>query len=524
MRRSIYPIFLFLFSLGLLCIPGPAHSQSPASRQTSADISPLFQYLKLSNKWREPNGIEWEVPFQFEESDPRSLVYDFRICTGPQDSVYLYFEGLAWDAELEIDNIYLGTHNDPFKPWIVALASSWLDNRKVQLKLSLSAGSTHPNYPKSFLGIYRSVYLLGLEEKEKLTRNILPLSNRPDTLAVVAPYYQADSYIFDPAKAAEALLPACESGIRDLYFPFEAGREFQAFAKELGFREYKEYDPELTYALINQYPFDRSTFSFANRFWLDESGRRQADYMVFVKGERSFFEKWSPILERSTFLILLILFPIISLFLIKLANPGFFYGLQGLLINPKLYISSSTEVAAFSNQGLLYILHLLSICNVAVWLSLGVYYMQSINNWEFLHIFREESLLGLLFNEEDSLLFIFAKSFSLMLIWFVLKQILLGFLGGIFRIKAMRLEILGLEIVADYPLILLLSTPFALFLFMDSFWGSALFFLAIFIALIYYVRTLYVLYVGLDRLFSFSYTVKFLYICSLNVIPYFILL
>ncbi|MEO1213331.1 MAG: hypothetical protein AAFY45_07400 [Bacteroidota bacterium] len=508
----------------MLWLPGPVHAQRPSADAPIADISPLFQFDKLSKKWKEPNGAEWEVPFQFEETDPRSLRYDFRICTGPQDSVYLYFEGLAWDAELEIDNIYLGTHHDPFKPWIVALASSWVDNKKVQLQLSLSTGSTHPNYPKSFMGIYRSVYLLGQEEKEKLTRDILPASRQADTLAVVAPYYQEGSYIFDPAKAAEALLPAYERGIRDIYFPFSAGRELQAFAKELGFKETKEYDPALNYALINKYPFDRSSFTFANRFWLDESGRRQSDYMVFVAGERSFFEKWSPILDRSTFLILLILFPIISLFLIKLANPGFFYGLLGLLINPKLYISSSTEVAAFSNQGLLYILHLLSLCNVAVWLSLGIYYMQSINYWEFLHIFREESLLGLLFNEEDSLFVIFSKSFSLMLSWFVLKQILLGFLGGIFRIKGMRLEILGLEIVADYPLILLLSTPFALFLFMDSFWGRALFFLAIFIALIYYVRTLYVLYVGLDRLFSFSYTVKFLYICSLNVIPYFILL
>ncbi|MEM6802760.1 MAG: hypothetical protein AAF696_15230 [Bacteroidota bacterium] len=522
-----YSYFFIRFTTPFLCVlllaAGKLDAQNDLA-QLHTDISPNYQYLNLNEGWKEPSGEDYSIPFQFEGLDARTLVYELKICVGPQDSMYLYFEGVAWHAELEIDDIYLGTHENPFEPWIVPLARSWIDNKKVRIKLHLTESHNFPNYPKPFLGIYRPAYLVNKTYIDRIRTTLLPQVQKADTVAIIAPYYRSSGYVFDAFEAAQNLLPVAKNKIKYLYFPFEPGREFRAFAKEKGFYEQKSYDPNTTYALINTYPFDRSLFEFPNRFWLDEQANRNTDYLVFFQGERSFFEKWAPVSEKTLLLIFLILFPIISLYLIKLANPGFFYGMQGMLINPKLYVSASAEASIFSNQGLLYILHLLSIGNLAIWISLGVYYMQSINYWEFLHIFREQSLLSLIFDEEDSLFLILSKSFLLLLTWFVLKQVLLGILGGIFNVKGMRLEILGLEIVADYPLILFLSTPFALFLFMDSFWGLSLFFLLLIILLIFYLRALYVMYVGLGRLFSFSYTVKILYICTLNVIPYFILL
>lgn len=500
---------------------GSAYGQ--VLKPASLEISPPFQFLNLKEGWKEPSGVKYEIPFQFENLDARSLVLDLEVCTGPQDSLYLYFEGIAWHAELELDDKFLGIHDDPFSPWIIPIESSWIDHKKAQLKLHLTKSKSFSNYPKPFLGIFRPVYLLNKQRLQKLSARLLPKNPTADTVAVLAPYYRDKGFIFDAFEAAKNINPILKAGIKTVYFPFEPGREMRSFCRELGLGELEVFDEEKVYGLINSYPYDRSKLAFMNRFWLDNDGNRRADYLVFVSGERSFFDKWSRISEKSLLLILLILFPIISLFLIKLANPGFFYGMQGLLVNPKLFISSFTD-AAFSNQGLLYVLHLLSICNVAIWISLGILYMQSINYWDFLHVFREQSLLRLIFNEEDGLFLILGKSFSLLLIWFLFKQLLVGLLGSIFRIKGMRLEVMGLEIVADYPLILLMSTPFALFLFMDSFWGSTLLFVSLLVVLIFYLRTLYVMYVGLDRLFSFSYTVKFLYICSLNVIPYFILL
>ncbi|MEZ4826002.1 MAG: hypothetical protein R3C61_06870 [Bacteroidia bacterium] len=475
-------------------------------------------YLNLENGW-EVGGRPEKIPFTFP-IEQAGFSCTFSIAECPPEVLYLYFEGFAWSGEVILNGHYLGFFPRPFEPQIVRVDSQWLDTERNFLQVNLSRGQVYPLFPQQFICVFRPVWLVTESQLAAIVKRAMPEIAFADTVAVVAPYFRtARGYAFDEFEAARNLQPLKKAGIRHIYFPFEPGRRFEAFCAEAGFVRVRSLENASRICVVNAWPWETSTFPWKFLPWLDISGRRTTDYGEFfpVKGYAP-----SVFMSKDRLSIaLMILMPLIFVFIMKLASPGFFHSLSSVLFKPKLYIDFSMEVGS-AQQGLLFLLHLFRLLSMSGALALGVYVVSLHHGWSYLSLIRDPSLMHQVFYKTGSFSLIFLKSMGAVVAWFVVKYMLIILIGRIFKIKGMVDGMLNLEIVGTYPLILMMPLLLVAFLLTE---GSGLWIIGILLALItsaYYLRRLYVMYVGLNRLFGFSLGMKILYICTFNIFAYLI--
>ena len=296
-------------------------------------------------------GIRRDIPFELEADRSILVSHSFCINDSIPDTVYLYFEGIAWVAELELNGRYLDVHEGSFDPWVIPVTRHFLSDTLNVLKVRLSGGQKKAFYPQPFLGIFRPVYLLTASQLENLQRPVMQTVEYADTFCIIAPFF-GKSYAFDSYEAARLLLPVQRNSIQYLRFAFPPGREFRKYCQSLGLKEVKQVREGNNYGLVNTYSYEPAVFEAKAEFWLDKSGYRTADYgdlNVIGKSYRAVNAD-----EHSMLLVLIILLPLISLFIIKLLSPGFFNSLPVILLKPKLFLEPSME-ASLSNRGMLYV-------------------------------------------------------------------------------------------------------------------------------------------------------------------------
>ena len=487
--------------------------------QSSAGIKPSYLY-NFELGWSDESETTWHIPFEFPDRSSVLLTYSFAIQDSLPDTVFIYFEGVAWDAELELNGKYLDVHGVSFTPWVIPVPGDSLRASQNELRLRLTRGERKAFYPRQFLGIFRPVYLLNSSQLEAMQQAFMPEVPHADSVAVIAPYFRSHGYSFQGYEASRILLPLYQNKIKYVYFAFPPDRYFQLYCASLGFVAVRELRQEDYVGLVNPYPYEPAGFPYTPDFWLDEEAGRTIYYGDVRLADQ--FRLPADPGDHSSLLILIILFPLLSLFIIKLISPGFFNNQLGFLFKPQLFLEPSVETS-YSNQGLLYILQLFKFINGAIFLTLVYYYIHKENQWDSMNIFTDWSLINQIFYQTNSLIAMLGKSLLLLLGWGMAKQLFMGLVGRSFGIKGMLPAFMGLEVVSSYPLILVMGIPMALILYMERLWGGLVGGLLIVLLTIYLVRRIYILFIGLDRLFTFSYTVKILYICTFNVLPYIIM-
>jgi hypothetical protein len=339
-----------------------------------------------------------------------------------------------------------------------------------------------------------------------------------DTVALIAPYFRRQGYHFDAFEAMRSLLPVLESGQRLIHFAFPPGRQFEAFCAEFGLVRVDSLAPQTVVLPVTSYPADPRVQAGTPPFWLDEAGRRTLQYgQVYLAGEPP---PAPPVRYPDGALLMMALLPLMSLFTLKVLAPGFFYAQQGMLLQPQLYLESSGEASTGGSQNLVYVLVGLKWLGLSSFLALLFEEVDRQNHWSWLNVFSEQSLANSFMPQQETLLSKWIWLFALLGAGLVLRQLLLWLLGQIFKLKGLAQEMLVLDVMSTYPLVLWLPLPAALMLFAgpgrDSWVGIGL--LLLFVA--FYTRQLFLWYLGLGRLFFFSPAVKILYICTFNILPY----
>ena len=458
------------------------------------------------------------VPFELQGPGELTFIYDWQVPGALPDSFYLYFGGLAWYAELELNAQYLGWQQHPFEPWAVKVRKRWLSEGENRFVLRLRQGAGLPGYPAPFLGIFRPVYVLSAAQLAQVQVPLLPHLLMGDTVALLAPYFREQGYHFDAFEAMRSLLPMLQNGQRLIHFPFPPGRQFEAFCAEWGLIVVDSLAPQTVVMPLNEYPFDPHVQAGTPPYWVDREGRRSLQYgQTYLAGEPP---AAPPVKEPGGALLGMVLLPLLSLFTLKVLAPGVFYAQKGMLLQPQLYLDSSGEASAGGSQSLVYILVGLKWLSLSSFLAMVFEEVDRQNHWSWLNVFSEQSLANSLMPQQETLLSKWIWLVALIGVGLLLRQLLLWMLGQIFRFKGLAQEMLVLDVMSTYPLVLWLPLPAALMLFADparDIWlGIGL--LGLFVA--YFLRQLFLWYVGLGRLFSFSPAMKILYICTFNILPY----
>lgn len=517
---------LVLLIPGFLLGPGQvAMGQIPQANQADtvlvADSSEFFA-LAFNEDWkleREGEIRSYRVPFQLREEATASLTHSFSWPEGARrDTLFLYWEGIGWNAELMLGDYYLGAHADPFEPWVVPLLKDWVEPG-VRLSLHLSEGEARILSPMPFLGIFRSVTLLS-ELPDLGFRELDPV-NPEEPVGVVAPYYGNHGYSFDSLEALRFLLPLQKQGISQVGFAFAPDRQLIELCQnpQLHLEPVRVDGEDIQAAVVNWYPTADPNQDSRMAFWLDQRGRRTAFYGKLVDWPMK-IGGLPPAADRQ-FLLLLLLIPLGGLFVIKLMSPGLYWGQLALLAGQTTILEGSSGGVGLNGDSLV-VINLVRVMVFGSFVTLGVYGLNWYGQWELVSLGNGQSLLQSTLGryQHPGLLYLWVM-LGLGL-WEAVKWASFGIGGRLLGTKGLLPGLLGLEVVRNFPLVSILPLAGTLWIL----WGSAypLIFGGLFlsVAVGYWLRRGYVAFAGLDRNTSFSLGMKLLYICTLDIAPVFI--
>jgi hypothetical protein len=503
-----------LLLLGLLlCAAAGLRAQQP----DSAARWPARMTLGGAWLWEEAD-LPVHAPVALRRLDAMRLRYELVLPAPlPSDTLYLVLDGIAWQAQLEVNDRYLGVPERPLARWVAPVHPAWLRPGANEIRLRLRTGGQFPYAPAAFLGMLRPPLLLTRPALDSLSAPLMPQQATADTVAYIAPYYGASGFEFREFEAARILLPLTRLRLRTVAFTFEPGPELRRLCAALGLREVADPGAARYRAMLNAYPYEPVSMPAQPRFWLDERGRRTSYYGDVADAQAPRLPG-RPV--NRLFVALMILVPAACLFLLKVLSPGMYHAQWTILVSPKLYVDASGDV--LTNSSVLLVLTLLRIASLAAFAALSAYLVHHEQAWHLLDAFSRGSGLHRLFYQDSPALSLLGKSFAVLGAGMALKYLLVGWIGGLFRIKNMLARVLALDVLGSYPIVLMLPLLPALLLFAGPPLRGVLAVCSALLIAGFIIRHLYVVYIGLDRALGFTLGVKILYICAFNLLPYLI--
>ena len=483
----------------------------------SVTVTNCLAQTPLPDLWKANEG-DFNFPFVTEEYGELYLENYFVLDSLPQDSLFLYFEGVGWEASLELNDIFLGIHRDPFQPWVIPVAPIWCKPGKNKLRLHLKIGEMRPFYPRQFLGIFRPALLINRQEKQDLSQPIMKRATVADTVVALAPYYGKSAYIFDSLGAAWILSQLKNQQFKFVFFPFSPDRKLQAWCKELGLEEVRASPDSLQLVWMNAYPYEAYPLAYPLPFWIDQHHHRTSDYGISYGTTHDNQRGESPI---SFLLFLVILFPLLAIWIIKLLSPALFELVKTWRMKPKIWVSAISDLLS-NSSGMLFMVHVLRIISAASLITLIMYYISLNNYWGQLNWFKDWSLLTQFFYGNYSLEVLFVRSLIVVLLLCGL-DLLMGWAGStLFRIPLFTSGIFQIRFLGSFPLLWGLAIPWAFALLAPGWVGILFSYVGIISLIVFVLREVYSSYLALEHFFNFSPAIKILYICALNILPYII--
>ena len=514
-RRTFFCFVLVLSSLGLEAaeyVPSPL----------TAGLRPL---LDLSGEWRSDQGNNVVVPFVDEESSGMQLS---RWLTLPGDrdkdkQLYLYIEAVAWHAEIYLNDHLLKVSEDPFAEHLIPIEKDWISPEGDHLRIVMDRnGQDFLMYPKPFIGIFRGVYLL-----ETDTVSTLPVFSEPlafaDQAIVLAPWSEEHSFLKD-----EVVLGKYTRGLFAIppdipvFTPFRPSNAALAELEASGRKLLFSVEGVDSIAFYNAYPMARKPEILHPEFWRMGNERPTSEYGQFQSWTELRMPKTGP-LNRVALLSLLLL-PVLGLLVVRLGIPKVYDSLPEYLSRTKIFLELIGN-NKYLKTGQRFLMNLVRISVVSAAVSLFLYYLSESGSLYRLNVWSDSSVLYEFLSGNDLSAFeILGFTFLVLLAMNVGKYFLLNMAGGIFRLNSFSATVQALDVFSSFPLNLLPLLPLVFIFFVDYEIGSILLIVFYVFFFAFLLRRIILIFTGISRLFSFSVSLKFLYICTFEILPWVLLL
>lgn len=508
--------FLFIGGSGNIDAKGMHHSP------LTSGMKPL---VDLTGEWRSSQGRNVQIPFLERETSEMQLTRWLKIPEEhqPGKQLYLYLEGVSWTAEIYLNDQLLKVTQDPFAEHLLPLNEDWLHSGGDQLRINLSRdGADYSLYPEHFLGIHRSVYILESDTANSFIPQLEMISFASKAV-VLAPWSEKELFLNDTnviRKYTEGLfsipknVPVC--------LPFRPSNAALGILAEMKIPVLFSVEGADSLAFYNSYPMARKPEILQPDFWREANHRPGKGYGKFQSWEELRLPKTKD-LNRFALLSLLLL-PVLGMLAIRLGIPRVYDHLPEYLSKTKIYLELIGN-NKYLKTGQRFLMNFVRITVTGATISLFLYYLNGSGSLAKLNMWSETSILyDLLSGSEYSAIEILGLTLVVLLVINSLKYMMLNMVGGIFRLNSFSATMQSLDIFASFPLNLLPLVPLVFIFFVDSGVGEILLVVWYVFFLAFLVRRIILIYAGMSRLFSFSTSLKFLYICTLEFLPWVLLL
>lgn len=519
-RKSWWKV-LFLTWMGwsVLCLPGILSGQKFQPSLLTAGLEPVED---LSGYWYTEDKEELiTVPFTDERSR-LNLVKALQTKDGPRlpDSLYLYFEGIAWQAEIYVNGSLIAITRDPFGEHLYLLPTGLFTSGENLLTVRLrKSGPNITLYPEKFLGIYRSCYLLAPGKRQTLPPRQQRI-DKAEKVLVYAPWSPKLGYLEDTAGFSRLTDEVLQEGYAALYYAFEPSVSYQHIAARKGIQRIQSLEGCDSVAFLNTYPIWVQHPSAHPWFWLEGegSGPHFGEFQSFRKAKTGFYQP-----PERIFLLIFLIIPLLGLVLLKFVGPKTWSFLLDFLIKVKFFFDLIRNGKFLKNMSSI-LINFYGLILGAVCISIFLYFLQCTGRIETLNILSPESLLYRIMLIRD---FALPELFFGTLIFLMLLAGIKLMLGALFSllygINGLLPAVQNLEIISTFPvnILLLLPTGALFFIQPELAWISAITWQIIFLIIV--LRKIITQFAGLTYIFQFPVSLKILYICALEIMPWVLL-
>lgn len=506
--------------------------RSNVSAQTKAslfDHSPLTagltEVIDFQGIWEDDRGYRHVVPANYFDRKRLFLAKTFDIPNyeALQDTVYIYFEAVAWSSEIFLNGFLLKVTEDPFAEHLLPIRKDLLQPNTNRLTVEMRTdGAAYEWYPERFLGIFRQVSLLQADTTGNSV-NFPEILDHAPRAAMIAPWSEGGGYLDDTT-----VLRMASQGLFSfpyeipLVFPFKPSNKAMQYLARKGLKVLASAAHADSIAAYNQFPFSGELGNWNITFWRDLEMRPTSHYDHFqsVAGLGK-----PPIKDADrTALLICLLIPLLSLLAVKMAAPRVYSNMAEFITKNKIYLELIVN-NKFLKTEQRWLINLVRLILTGSSVALYLYYIELTGDTRILNFFSERSILGsALGNEEIGLYTLFWKVTGIVIVLNFLKYIFLDAIGRIFRAYNLAVSVQNLDVFAAFPLNILLLAPATFIFFLDANMGWIMMYVWLSIFGLYGIRRVNLIYVGLGRLYPVSVSLKILYICTLEILPWVLLI
>jgi hypothetical protein len=458
--------------------------------------------ISLSGEWYDENHKKWAAPFWEDERDELILHKDFFLPHVPEDTLYLYFEGIAWRGEVYLNQRLLSLPQDPFRELLLAIPPALLNKQWNQVKVKLYKNGIHYAwYPKKMLGIHKNVFLL--KKGIQYVPCLFPKVVEKDTTLFYAPFSYAFAYNIEEEVFRQDMQAIKDRGLTTVYFPFPPSyRHFQIVA-ELGLSIAEK--PGRVIAFYNAYP---------NRMGKNYPGWYNAGVVDSTHIQKYYkLAEWTEKPITYTLYLWVIIVLLILMVGWKLMDAHSF---NHLILLQGRDSKANAEPANYRRWLLWYMLIIRILAS-----SLILYFCYQLGKrleYPIFDYFQE--------NEDaiTSSTAVFLKMLTLFTVYNLVKHFFLTSGSGIYKFSDLALKLMSVETRAVYPTnLLLLSSSFTLLVVFPTrpLWVAIIFGA---LAIAHILRKYNIIYNELSGVLKIPIVIIFLYICILELLPWLILL
>jgi hypothetical protein len=459
--------------------------------------------------WLDDSGKTVALP-HFQNWDEVAVYYrEFDLPCDPEDTLFIVIEGLAWNAELELNGAFIATFSQPLHYWVVPLPASSLKVSGNRLTLRAYRGEWIDFSPSQFVGFLGGAWLMDRAQTMLYQMDLRAgLLEEGETAAALVPWVRQGGFSFNPHAVATALVSAKKKGISNIFIPIYPHRDLAVFCRDAGFNIVKDIDPKSPVVWLNYFPYESASFQYQPAFWLDEAGHRTQAFGL-TQGPKKAKLPWS--------LIVLSLVPLVLIATMRMLSPVAYKAMWMSWRSPARGMDSWFDNTV-SNRSLNALFTLFRLVQGASLFTLWLWVLRAEGLTHWLNLFKDWSILSRLFYTVESPLALFLRVLVLyggiVLLLFVINS----FLGRVFKRSEFPLIVTASENLASFPMWWLLA--FSL-LAAAVFWGD-FHYLALGLLLFFVVWRVFILFFNAERRLGITSGVKYLYICA-SIFPYLLL-
>ncbi len=462
----------------------------------------------------------WRAEGQEEQVFYRMVQLEDTVLSGlDADTLYIWIEGVAWEAEMVINDQFWGVKKCRGDAWMMGIPMKIWRQGNIRLSMTLRLAPAEPMSPKPALWITPPILLLTPEQAQVYQLPALPQVLTADSVAIVPAYYRTSGWDFDGLEALLTLQPVLDLQIKHIFFPFPADRRLRKLCAFYGLTEVAQIPRQGRVIWTAWYPMASGMSPIPEAYWLDRNAYRTQNYGVWLSLDTLVQLPGEPAGRES--IVFLLLGLLLFLLFIRMVFPGM-YQLQMSWLWPGRWTAEAVGDLAASLPGPLW---LWILARWILWtsaISLMIMMMKDQGLWLNL---RPEVTPGIAWNwmsEGQSIGGLMLRGFLLLALMDLLRYILASATAFAFGISQFTLAVVRLDMLATFPVIYLIGLPWAATILYPEY-GVMGAWLGGILLVFHLLRLTLATRAGLQQFYGFSTGAIFLYICSLKVLPYMIL-